>query len=139
MLKFPQNPAAYKTLRERLEEILEQQRLRRIDARQAVGQLKDVISSLRQVTFGRAHLRLSADAEAVYGQLSLQGVADEALATTLEQTIKRLTVVDWSHKEDVQREMRRQIKRELRAAGVSAEALESLTAALVDVARARFS
>ncbi|CAM3556696.1 type I restriction endonuclease subunit R [Deinococcus frigens] len=137
-LKFPQNPAAYKTLRERLEEILEQQRLRRIDARQAVGQLKDVISSLQQITFGRAHSRLSADAEAVYGQLSLQGVADETLAGTLEETIKKLTVVDWSHKEDVQREMRRQIKRELRAAGVSAEVLEGLTAAIVDVARARF-
>ena len=136
-LKFPQNPAAYKTLRERLEEIIEQQRLRRIDAMQALGQLKDVITALQQVSFGRAHSGLSADAEAIFGQLDLQDVSDEALATTLEQTIKKLTVVDWSHKEDVQREMRRQVKRDLRRAGVDSALLEPLTAGILDVARAR--
>lgn len=136
-LKFPQNPAAYKTLRERLEDILEQQRLRRIDAMHAVEQLKDVITALQQVSFGRAHSELSADAEAIFGQLDLQGVSDEALAIALEQAIKKLTVVDWAHKEDVQREMRRQIKRELRLANVKAELLEPLTAGILDVARAR--
>ncbi|MGI8747664.1 MAG: type I restriction enzyme endonuclease domain-containing protein [Deinococcus sp.] len=82
---------------------------------------------------------VSADAEAFYALLSAAGTENEDLARTLETTIKALLVVDWTFKEDVQREMRKQVKRELRTAGTDPSQLEALTAGVLDVARARLA
>lgn len=46
-------------------------------------------------------------------------------------------MIDWTRKDDVQREMRREIKRHLRAAGYADEQLEAVTAKLMDLARVR--
>ena len=46
-------------------------------------------------------------------------------------------LVDWWQKDDLQRQMRSQIKRQLRASGIAAEAVESLAAEIVDLAKVR--
>ncbi|WP_243463568.1 type I restriction enzyme endonuclease domain-containing protein, partial [Brucella suis] len=48
-------------------------------------------------------------------------------------------VVDWQHKEDVQRQMRRSIKEQLRSLGLDAHKIEATTAKIMDVARARYA
>ena len=48
-------------------------------------------------------------------------------------------VVDWQHKEDVQRQMRRAIKERLRSVGMDAGKIEAVTAKVMDVARARLA
>ena len=48
-------------------------------------------------------------------------------------------VVDWQHKEDVQRQMRRSIKEQLRELGMEANKIEATTAKIMDVARARYA
>lgn len=48
-------------------------------------------------------------------------------------------VVDWHHKEDVQRQMRRSIKEQLRSLGLEAHKVEATTAKIMDVARARYA
>jgi type I restriction enzyme R subunit len=55
------------------------------------------------------------------------------------KTLEELAVIDWTQKDDVQREMRRQIKRHLRATGYEADRIEALTAQLMDLARARLA
>jgi type I restriction enzyme R subunit len=50
-----------------------------------------------------------------------------------------LAVVDWPHKEDVQRRMRQAIKARLRAAGHTREQTEALTTRLMDLARVRLA
>ena len=44
-------------------------------------------------------------------------------------------MIDWTMKDDVQREMRRRVKRQLRTAGFSPDEIESTTSDILDVAR----
>jgi len=60
------------------------------------------------------------------------------IAERIYKKLDELAVVDWSLKEDVKREMRRQIKRILRASGYSRDKIESTTLKIIDLAKARF-
>ena len=60
------------------------------------------------------------------------------LASRIDEEVAPFTeLVDWWQKDDVQREMRKKIKRRLRDARVDADAVESLAADIVDLARVR--
>ena len=59
------------------------------------------------------------------------------LAGLILESLEKLAVIDWMHKEDVQRQMRRQIKRHLRAAGYKLDEIEPLTTGLIELARVR--
>jgi type I restriction enzyme R subunit len=51
------------------------------------------------------------------------------------QSINEKRVIDWAEKEDIQREMRREIKRLLRGKGCQEERLEPLTREILNLAR----
>ena len=60
------------------------------------------------------------------------------LASRIDEEVAPFTeLVDWWQKDDVQREMRKKIKRRLRDARFDADAVESLAADIVDLARVR--
>jgi|GEM_PF-1921557 len=61
------------------------------------------------------------------------------LATELLAELESLAVVDWLHKEDVQRMMRRTIKSRLRQASFDKDQVEALTAQIMDLARVRLA
>ena len=69
------------------------------------------------------------------------GAIDDAkreLAALLEEQLEpQAGIVDWIHKDDVQREMRRLIKRQLRAAGYAADKTEGLAESVVDLLKRR--
>ena len=139
-VKFPQNPVFYATLRERLEQIIRARRDGRMDAVAQVGALRELIDRLRNAPTNRAaQLGLSQDAEALFNLLEASAVTDKDIARQLESTLKNLVVVDWLQKEDVMREMRRQLRRELRNAGVTKEALEPVVNQMMDLARSRLA
>ncbi|MFH1287156.1 MAG: type I restriction endonuclease subunit R [bacterium] len=54
-------------------------------------------------------------------------------------SLKELTVIDWMHKDDVQREMRKQIKGILREKGCQFEEVEVLTAKIMELAKVRLA
>lgn len=94
---------------------------------------------------------LSEFAFAIYGVLSkgalpqagepevLYGEARKDLASLIQEAIEPSTeIIDWATKEDVQREMRQRIKKQLRAAQFGdAAKVEATTAKIMDLARAR--
>jgi len=91
-------------------------------------------------------LGISPEVYAFYGILQREtGDSEEnedpvrltALAEEVYETVKHEAVIDWTRKEDVQREMRRKIKRRLRITGVDSERLDEITTALIDLARAQ--
>jgi type I restriction enzyme R subunit len=98
-----------------------------------------------------AELGLSQTAHAVYGILhsakalavyeptaSTYDPTSKELASLIEEAIEaQVKIVDWTQKEDVQREMRKQIKRRLAVAGVTGEKAEELAKAILDLVRAR--
>ena len=93
---------------------------------------------------------LEARGFAIYGLLEKQRpitaredspVYDEAnrdLASLIDEAVAPFTeLVDWWQKDDVQRQMRSRIKRQLRASGVAGDAVENLAADIVDLAKVR--
>jgi type I restriction enzyme R subunit len=51
------------------------------------------------------------------------------------QSIKEKKIIDWTEKEDVQREMRREVKRLLRGKGFREEQIDPLTREILNLAR----
>ena len=64
--------------------------------------------------------------------------ANRDLALLIDEAVAPFTeLIDWGQKDDVQRQMRSRIERQLRASGVAADAVESLAADIVDLAKVR--
>jgi type I restriction enzyme R subunit len=60
------------------------------------------------------------------------------LAGILEEQLEpQVTIVDWVTKDDVQKEMRRLIKRQLRAAGFAADKIDPMAESVVDLMKRR--
>jgi len=149
-VRVEENPAFYQSLRERLEEIIEERRQERIDAAEQLSllqQLKQTIEGEQQVA---KDLGLQAQGFAIYGllQQSRPGTlrddavacneANRDLASLIDEAVEPFTeLVDWWQKDDVQRQMRAKIKRQLRASGIEADQVESLASEIVDLAKVR--
>ena len=145
-----ENPVFYQSLRERLEEIIKQRRQERLDAAEQLS----LLNSLRDELQGeQAHARdigLDARGFAIYGLLeqrrplaaredaAVYNAANRDLASLIDEEVAPFTeLVDWWQKDDVQRQMRSKIKRQLRASGMATDAIESLAADIVDLAKVR--
>jgi type I restriction enzyme, R subunit len=60
------------------------------------------------------------------------------LASLIEEATAPFTdLVDWVHKADIERQLRQQVKRQLRAAQCPLDRLEPVTASIVDLLKAR--
>lgn len=155
-----EDPVFYQRLSDRLDEIIQERRKDRLAAIGALRRLQGIANEMRGVRLKAESLGLSPEALAFYNLLSdgstaageapkPNRVAEEgarygadnrkALAETILKLLEDLAVIDWTRKEDVQREMRRQIKRHLRAAGCADDQLEAVTAKLMDLARVRLA
>jgi len=147
-VKLDENPVLYTSFRERLTRIVEDGKARRIDEATRLAQLQALRGDMGAPAerFG-----LSPTGCAIYGLLQEDkpmkiaeprgpgyDPASKELASLIDDVVERTaSIVDWVQKDDVQREMRRQIKRQLGAAGVQGERAEALARAIVDLARAR--
>lgn len=161
-VRWDENPVFYRSLRERLEEIIEQVHQERLDAVRQLSLLTQVMGDLKNVAQAAEEKGMSEDQFAIYKVLEEGGKdtgrngdkvretppsygkkhVDESkkeLAALIMENLSELAVIDWQKKDDVQREMRRKIKQQLRAAGFELAQIEPLTVQLMDLARARFS
>ena len=149
-VRVDENPAFYQSLRERLEEIIEQRRQERLDAAEQLKLLNTLREELRGEQDKAQDIGLAARGFAIYGLLERQrllavrdkkatyGAANRDLALLLDEAVTPFTeLVDWEKKDDVQRQMRSRIKRQLRASGIASDAVESLAAEIVDLAKVR--
>ena len=149
-VRVEENPVFYQSLRERLEEIIEQRRLERLDAAQQLSLLNSLRTELQGEQNQAQELGLDARGFAIYGLLERQrpmtahedspaySEANRDLASLIDDAVAPFTeLVDWWQKDDVQRQMRSRIKRQLRASGLAGDAVESLAADIVDLAKVR--
>ena len=145
-----ENPAFYQSLRERLEEIIAERRQERLDAARQLELLSSLRDELKGEQAQADDLGLDARGFAIYGLLEQHrpmttredpaeyGEANRDLASLLDEAVAPFTdLVDWWQKDDVQRQMRSRIKRQLRASGIGGDAVESLAADIVDLAKVR--
>ena len=149
-VRVEENPAFYQSLRERLEEIIELRRLERLDAAEQLNLLGKLRAELQGEQRKARDMGLAARGFAIYGLLERRRPmaaredspaydnANRELAALLDEAVTPFTdLVDWWQKDDVQREMRSRIKRQLRASGMAGDAVESLAADIVDLAKGR--
>ena len=149
-VRVEENPAFYQSLRQRLEEIIEQRRLERLDAAQQLSLLNSLREDLKGEQAKAQDIGLDARGFAIYGLLKegrpIQAgektvpyeAANRELASLIDEAVAPFTeLVDWHQKEDVQREMRSKIKRLLRAGGISPKAVDALAVEIVDLAKVR--
>lgn len=160
--RVAENPAFYERLSETLERIIRELRQRLIDAAEACRQMRAVGTEMRREQTIAESEGLNAVSFAVYGLLAANGDGASAEATVAEEggvydrpfdeplkdvarEIDRVikehrAVVDWHLNLDVQREMRRDIKRVLRGTRRYDESqLDELARRTVDVARRRLA
>ena len=154
-VRVEENPAFYQSLRERLEAIIEERRQERLDAAQQLSLLNSLREELQGEQTRAQDIGLDARGYAIYGLLEKQrprkakektatyDAANRELASLLDEEVTPFTdLVDWRQKEDLQRQMRSRIKRQLRAGGIDDEAVESLATeplAKLSGVRAQFS
>ena len=149
-VRVEENPAFYQSLRKRLEEIIELRRLERLDAAKQLTLLNSLRQELQGEQVKAEDMGLAARGFAIYGLLERQrpmearedspayDEANRELAALIDEAVTPFTdLVDWWQKDDVQRQMRSKIKRQLRASGITSEAVESLAADIVDLAKVR--
>ena len=152
-VKLEEDPAFYMSLRERLQRIIEDRKSRRIDAAKQLELLNGLIKEAQGHHKAAEDAGLSETGFAIYGLLKdreFSGVAEsevqytamqdpmKKLASAIESAVEpQVSIVDWTAKNDVQREMRRQIKRKLNEMEYSKPNQEKLAAALIDLLRVR--
>jgi type I restriction enzyme R subunit len=153
-VKLDDDPAYYLSLRQRLEEIIEDRKARRIDAAKQLELLQALVKDIKGPTEQAAKLGLSSTGFALYGLLhsgaslaadspaasygSKPDSAKVALATILEEAVApHVGIVDWVSREDVQKDMRRLVKRQLRAAQTPEDKLDPLAEQVVDLLKRR--
>lgn len=139
-----ENPTAYASLWEQLERIVHEKREARVSAASALAQLETMVgqaADLRSVASGRVG-GLTGTAAAILHFFDV-GLDDDKRSRSAMEITKALEeyseVVDWQQKEDVQRQMRRSIKEQLRILGLDPQKVEATTAKIMDVARARYA
>jgi type I restriction enzyme, R subunit len=141
-IKLEENPAFFLSLRERLQQLIEDRKAKRIDAAQQLKLFEALTQELRGHGAAAERLGLSETGFAIYGLLgAVKGKTDDArsaLASLLEEQLEPQTaIVDWANKDDVQREMRRLIKRQLRAASYPADKVDAAAESMVDLLKRR--
>lgn len=143
--KVAEDPHFYGSLKEQLETAIEADRKRRKDEADLLKDLVKIKEQEERRELVAKEKNLTPDEFAFYGLLDpyaqeLFENSDEkrvALTNKLVETIKSKIVVDWIQKEDVQREMRRDIKNILREIKFSENKRELFTREVLELARVR--
>eukprot|EP00873_Tetraselmis_striata_P024439 jgi/Tetstr1/444703/TSEL_032551.t1 len=139
-----ENPTAYQSLWEQLERIVNDRRESRVSAASALSHLEAMVgkaAELRSGSGGRSDgLTGTAAAILPFIDTDLPDAERSQSAAAITKALEDYAeVVDWHQKEDVQRQMRRSIKEQLRSLGLDVSKVEAATAKIMDVARARYA
>jgi len=144
--KIGEDPHFYESLQDDLETIIEEERKRRIDDAEFLKRL----NVLRQKERSREALAeekgLNMDEYSFYGlfepfQEQLFEGNDEKRCRAAKDTvniIKNKIVIDWIDREDIKKEMRRDIKDYLKKIGFPSEKMERFTAEILSLAEGKF-
>ena len=157
--RLEQNPVFYERLSQRLARIIEQMRAQLIDAAEAYRQMAVLQKEVHGEATIAARHGLSPVSLAIYEILQEpSGVGEEEryarqdagsyvidmdtgmrdVALKVEEVLSGHAVIEWHTNEDVQRQMRRDVKGSLRATGLYDEAqMDELANLIVQVAKSR--
>lgn len=142
--RVAENPSFYGSLQEQLEELIESQKRERKDDAELLKSLMRLKEAEAQKDEAARNLGLDGGKEfAFFGLVSAHAkdiplkTQEEkaALATGVIAIVEQLAVAEWTEREDVQKEMRREIKRLLRGRGCGEDELPALVREFMELAQ----
>ena len=160
-LNLNEDPVFYESLKTRLEKIIEARKQDRIDAVEELRQLNLIVNELRGLKKTAEDFGLSETEFALYKILedtkseigaeesagfmvrepaAVYGASDDknkSLSREIMKSLEPIAVIDWVHKDDVQREMRKMIKGVLRDRGYGFDEVELFVNKIMDLVRVR--
>jgi len=135
------DPVFYQSLSDRLATIINDYHQERISGAERLGQLNEVLEDARHPEQRAKDIGVEPEVAPFY-ELITADIDEETdyreIATNIVGILKSHVVIDWSQKEDVKRQMRRKIKRELRSVEYPQEKLEDIASRLVELAERRY-
>lgn len=138
-VKLEENPVYYTSLKERLEELLQRRKERQTDIEEMLAELRSMVNDMRSTVEKSQEHGFTREQYPFYQMLEKEmppykDIEDlKALTHLITETIQQETVVEWVKKEDIKREMRKKIKKQLRVSPCPKDKLESLTQQLIDL------
>ncbi len=144
--RIPEDPHFYESLQDRLESVIREDRARRKDEAEFLKDLLEIKKQEEERGETAKEKNLDSDEYAFYGIFApygkgLFGEDDEKrcdLAREIVLRIRSKRVVDWTEKEDVKKEMRRELKDLLRKINFPDEEIEIFIRELIELAEKRF-
>ncbi|MBX5437331.1 MAG: DUF3387 domain-containing protein, partial [Alicyclobacillaceae bacterium] len=146
-VKLDENPVHYTSLREKLEKLIADWKEHRLETVQLVFELKEMIRrDIQEYDAGRELDGVIKEHRPFYDMMRAELPSDrfddaqlKDLTQILVEEVSSLRKIrDWTSKEDVQREMRARIKRQLRAVKCPAHKLEFITQQMMNLAKVHF-
>lgn len=140
-VKWDENPVFYSSVQDLLKQIVDDSRKARINGIERLKLLKGALVKVRAPEKYATDLGVEVEVAPFYSLITENVLDKESFkqaAGAIYQTIKKNAVVDWHQKEDVKREMRRQIKRILRDSDLPSDQVEGIIMKLMDLAAKRF-
>lgn len=143
-VKLDENPVYYTSLKERLEELLQRRKDRQMDIDELLEEYRKMVDDMRNAAQKGEEQGFTREQYPFYQMLEKEmppydDVEDlKTLTHLVTDIIQQEAVVEWTNKEDVKREMRKKIKKQLRVSPCPKEKLESLTQQLIDLAAVHY-
>ncbi|MBT2663932.1 type I restriction endonuclease subunit R [Bacillus sp. ISL-4] len=143
-VKLEENPVYYTSLKERLEELLQRRKDRQMDIEEILAELSSMVNDMRNTAEKSQEHGFTREQYPFYQMLEkemppYEDVEDlKALTHLITDTIQQEAVVEWTNKDDVKREIRKKIKKQLRVSPCPKDKLESLTQQLIDLAAVHY-
>ncbi len=148
-VRMDENPVVYSSLKERLEQIIEAKKLKRMETSKAIEEYGRLIQEFRDVHEGKKARRMGLDDDeyAFYELLkdaktvsSTEKFDEERLKEISKEIVaklRELAVIDFRRKKSVLRDMRGKVKLILISNKWDKKELESVTSRMIELAEAR--
>lgn len=141
-IKLDENPVFYTSLRERLEQLIQARKDKQMEIQDLIEGFNAMIGELRSLAEKSEAHGLEKEQFPFYQLLETELPGEEQVAKDLTEiitaVIQQQAVVEWKEKDEVKRQMRREIKKHLRASRFPADRLEGLTQQMMDLARIHY-
>lgn len=139
-IKMDENPIKYTSLKERLEELIELRKARQLTIEELLEEYYAMREEMMNMQVESSSVGLSEARQLPFYQLLEEYIPEHTeqeglkdLTELVTEIIEDEAVIDWIDKEDIKREMRKKIKKQLRASAIPNKDLEHVTRQIVDL------
>ncbi len=145
-IKLEENPVKYTSIKERLEQLIEQRKARQLTIEELLEEYHAMREEMRHMERESQSFGLKDAKQLPFYQLLEQQIPVEMEQESLKDLTEIITdifedsgkIIDWTEKEDVKRDMRKRLKKQLRASAVPNKQVESVARQLMELGEVHY-